>query len=300
MTQSGGRFLIRFGEIGISHELRLPSRWRLLLVLSGLMLAGIFASLIWLTWSLARAYPLAWYQERRAAQLRNQLTRLQEQNTVLAGEASQMDSLAIRTAARFGLAWNGNGDSTATMPVPLLDRMFPENTPSLTLAREMQSLDHRLTGRIVLWERARDAEQRCIQTWAGTPSVLPTRGRYSSPFGYRTNPVTGLYRPHLGIDLSNRTGTPVLATADGTVLEQQMSSSYGNYILLRHRNGICTRYAHLSAAKVKAGRTVHRGDLIGLMGSTGRSTGSHLHYEVLVGGTAVNPLAWILPLSISP
>ena len=95
---------------------------------------------------------------------------------------------------------------------------------------------------------------------------------------------------HQGLDISTEKGQPVYATADGTVESASFSGDYGNFIVLKHDFGLSTRYGHLSRFNVAPGASVKRGDVIGLVGSTGRSTGAHVHYEVLANGRLINPL----------
>ena len=126
------------------------------------------------------------------------------------------------------------------------------------------------------------------------PSRMPVEGfRLSSDFGMRTHPVLGGRRGHKGIDLAAPTGTPIHATADAVVSKADWFSSYGLYVSLEHGADIQTRYGHMSRLNVYAGQRVRKGDVIGYMGSTGRSTGSHLHYEVRIAGQAVNPLPYM-------
>ena len=127
-----------------------------------------------------------------------------------------------------------------------------------------------------------------------TPSIMPTEGWISSPFGYRRDPFTGQRRFHPGIDISNRPGTPVVAPADGIVVFTGRDGGYGNLIIINHGYGISTRYGHLKKIFVKPGQKVQRGDIIGEIGNTGRSTGPHLHYEVRIYGKPVNPMNYIL------
>lgn len=127
------------------------------------------------------------------------------------------------------------------------------------------------------------------------PSRMPVNGvRMSSDYGMRTHPVLGGRRAHKGVDLAGPTGTPVYATADGTVGMAQWFSSYGNYVQIEHGGSLQTRYGHLSGYAVSQGQKVRKGDLIGYIGSTGRSTGPHLHYEVRVAGVAVNPVPYMV------
>lgn len=127
------------------------------------------------------------------------------------------------------------------------------------------------------------------------PSRMPLSGfRMTSDYGMRTHPVLGRRAHHKGVDLAAPTGTPVYATADGMIERAEFSSSYGLVIYTDHGAGLETRYAHLSKLAVAEGERVRKGDLIGYVGSTGRSTGPHLHYEVRVDGVAVNPIPYMV------
>jgi murein DD-endopeptidase MepM/ murein hydrolase activator NlpD len=109
------------------------------------------------------------------------------------------------------------------------------------------------------------------------------------------HPILHEVRPHTGIDLSAPTGTPIVAPAAGVVIKSERDGSYGNVIEIDHGNGIVTRYAHCSRLVVRRGQRVQRGDLIAAVGSTGLSVGPHLHYEIHVNGTAVDPLTYVIP-----
>lgn len=128
---------------------------------------------------------------------------------------------------------------------------------------------------------------------AATPSGWPTRGRITSPFGYRRNPVTGRMHHHTGVDIANVTGTPIFATANGTVSFAAFRGGYGNLIIIEHGYGYTTYYAHLSRISVRPFQIVSRGQVIGYMGSTGQSTAPHLHYEVRFRGNPVNPINYM-------
>ena len=127
------------------------------------------------------------------------------------------------------------------------------------------------------------------------PSDKPVKtAAFTSGYGVRSDPFRGAAAMHAGIDLAGPNGTPIYATADGTVTEAAWNNGgYGRLIKIDHGRGIETRYAHLSAMSVAPGQRVSRGQLIGRMGSTGRSTGSHLHYEVRIDGRAVNPIPFM-------
>jgi murein DD-endopeptidase MepM/ murein hydrolase activator NlpD len=127
------------------------------------------------------------------------------------------------------------------------------------------------------------------------PSDKPVKtAEFTSGYGTRTDPFRGGAARHQGIDLAAPVGTPIYATADGTVSDAGYNSGgYGNLIKVNHGRGIETRYGHLSRILVSPGQRITRGQLIGHMGSTGRSTGSHLHYEVRIDGRAVNPIPFM-------
>lgn len=127
---------------------------------------------------------------------------------------------------------------------------------------------------------------------AATPSLLPIVGWLSSPFGYRQNPYDGTFRLHAGVDLAADPGTPVRAPASGVVIYSGYREGYGKCIVINHGYGINTLFAHLSKLFVNTQEQVRRGDIISEVGSTGHSTGPHLHYEVRKNGVPVNPVAF--------
>ena len=129
---------------------------------------------------------------------------------------------------------------------------------------------------------------------ASTPSIWPVRGYLSAGFGNRLDPFTGQRDFHSGIDISTPIGTRIFAPADGVVLSAAPQGAYGNSIIIDHGYGVVTRYGHLDGDAARPGQRVRRGDLIGFVGSTGRSTGPHLHYEVWVRDQAQNPIHFIL------
>ena len=125
-----------------------------------------------------------------------------------------------------------------------------------------------------------------------TPSIWPLVGQftYTSPYGNRKDPFTGQTEFHPGLDISAEQGVPVHATADGTVQSAGFEGNYGNSIVISHGFSISTRYGHLSRLSVRPGMAVKRGDVIGYVGATGRVTGAHLHYELLVNGNRIDPI----------
>ncbi len=129
---------------------------------------------------------------------------------------------------------------------------------------------------------------------ASTPTIWPTYGWVSSPFAYRTDPFTGKRTFHYGIDIATNFGNPVVATADGMVLTLGNDKTSGRYVVLNHGGGLTTHYLHLSKTLVKPGQRIKRGDVIGLVGKSGKAIGPHLHYEVRLNNRPVNPYRYIL------
>jgi murein DD-endopeptidase MepM/ murein hydrolase activator NlpD len=129
---------------------------------------------------------------------------------------------------------------------------------------------------------------------AATPSIWPAHGWVTSGFGYRVSPWTGERQFHAGLDVSTRVGSPVVAPAEGVVTFLGPEGAYGKFLVINHGHGLVTRYGHLNDYKVTVGQRVKRGQAIATVGNSGRSTGPHLHYEVLLSGVPVNPRYYIL------
>jgi murein DD-endopeptidase MepM/ murein hydrolase activator NlpD len=129
---------------------------------------------------------------------------------------------------------------------------------------------------------------------ASTPTIWPTIGWVSSPFAYRDDPFTGKRQFHYGIDIATNYGNPIVATADGIVISLGNDKMGGKNIVISHGGGVTTHYLHLSKFLIKSGQRVKRGDVIGLVGKTGKARGPHLHYEVRVNNRPVNPYNYIL------
>ena len=192
--------------------------------------------------------------------------------------ARAMQKLPAMTKAR------AMGGGTATPPPSLLASALssPEDTFGL-LRTVLGRLESQL--RVV----RTDVERREALA-AATPSVWPTIGWLSAGYGERADPLTGDPGYHQGIDISADAGKPVVATADGVVESASWSGNYGNLMVIDHGFGIRTRYGHLASFAAHAGETVKRGQVVGYVGVTGRTTGAHLHYEVTTNGQPIDPL----------
>ena len=182
-----------------------------------------------------------------------------------------------------------NSSATADIAAPLREAQA---------AKPGASGDDEFRRLFASWQGSDRAPIGAVTTARPTRTSIPSRNplqgaALTSGFGMRTHPVLGGRRGHKGIDLSSPTGTPIYAPADATVSRADWFSSYGLYVSLEHGADIQTRYGHMSRLNVAAGQQVKKGDIIGYVGSTGRSTGPHLHYEVRIAGRAVNPAPYM-------
>lgn len=186
-----------------------------------------------------------------------------------------------RELRRFGLS-PSRISSRAAMGGPL-EEVNENNAAEASTDAQFRSL-------VQSWKRLDSLEEASI----AIPSMQPVADmRLTSSFGVRSDPFRGTAAFHAGLDIPGPVGTPIYATADGIVSRSERAGAYGLLVEINHGKGIQTRYAHLSKMLVDPNTRVRRGQLIGLMGSTGRSTGPHLHYEVRVDGRAVNPTPYI-------
>jgi murein DD-endopeptidase MepM/ murein hydrolase activator NlpD len=167
---------------------------------------------------------------------------------------------------------------------PALETAFGSTDTAFGVLRDLLGLiEQRL-------ESVRFGMERRQALASATPSIWPVAGWLSSSYGSRRDPFTGDSNFHPGLDISANSGEPVVATADGDVTSATTNGNYGNFIEIDHGFGITTRYGHLSRFGVMHGQRVRRGDVIGYVGSTGRSTSPHLHYEIWMNGKLTNPL----------
>ncbi|MBX3020808.1 MAG: M23 family metallopeptidase [Bdellovibrionales bacterium] len=161
---------------------------------------------------------------------------------------------------------------------------------SVRIDRALKQSQLREQGVLQLWDSLAERQSLLL----ATPSIKPTRGWFTSRFGYRFDPFNNRATMHAGIDMAAPPGTPVYAPADGVVSYVGYEAGYGKLVSIDHGYGVITRFGHNSRVFVEQGQKVHRWDVISAVGSTGRSTGAHLHYEVRIHGIAVDPINYIL------
>ncbi len=166
------------------------------------------------------------------------------------------------------------------------------------LVQQMRTDIERLKSEATSQEESLSELEKILQTkkemLVSTPSIWPVHGWVTSGFGFRTNPFTGLTQMHEGLDISNRVGIPITATADGIISDVGSDWAHGRILVISHGFGMITRYSHLNKVLVRVGQKVKRGDKIAEVGTSGKTTGPHLHYEVRLNGIPVNPMRYIL------
>lgn len=217
-------------------------------------------------------------------ELASQITALQSAMTEL-GEQAQLDPAMKRAIDNLPTLVKNRamgGETVVTGPPDLAAMGSPDSTFGI-LKDLLGSLETRL-------QTVRTGVEKQQALASATPSIWPVVGYLSSMFGTRKDPFTGAPDFHPGLDIAADHGSPIRATADGTVESAGYAGNYGNAVVVRHGFGISTRYGHMSRIAVRQGMPVRRGDVIGYVGATGRATSAHLHYEILLNGQTINPL----------
>jgi murein DD-endopeptidase MepM/ murein hydrolase activator NlpD len=271
----------KFRKLKVSHR----ALFSVLSVIASSLCLSTFFSVQYFT-ALSRTHELTKLkQENRALQnaneqfsqsvesLRGQLRRVEDKTRKLAIVAGVTTLDEASTGGVGGARQSG-------VETPNTDEVDKMNFRSRRLESDLSVLEQKFT------------QQN--QLLSCTPSIAPIKGILTDGFGGRSDPFTGEPGSHNAIDISSASGQPIRAPASGTVVKAEWANGYGNVVYLSHGYGYSTRFGHLSSFSVKPGDRVKRGDVVGHVGSTGRSTGPHLHYEVRLNGDAVNPLAYIL------
>jgi murein DD-endopeptidase MepM/ murein hydrolase activator NlpD len=236
-------------------------------------------------------------QQKIEADYRQKLDELNSQLARMTDRLSQLDHLKTQALARLGI--EKLLSTSASLPSDgLLGRGGPMHLLPLWRRAE-DTLKDQMTQSLQKAKRYDDAMQDMQVRWPKDlarmellPTLLPIAGDFvvTSGFGFRADPITHLPSLHRGTDFVAQIGTPVLATAPGVVLHAEFSGAHGNMVDIQHAEGFVTRYAHLQTIQVQVGQTLDAQQTIGTLGNTGRSTGPHLHYEVIFNGRALHPV----------
>jgi murein DD-endopeptidase MepM/ murein hydrolase activator NlpD len=238
---------------------------------------GFVASYARMAWKVANYNAL----RREADNLRSRYQTLLKTTNEKESQLATLQLLAKEMTVAYGIKQKLEGPSDISHEGKLVPT-FSESLRDYDFLRRARTLD-----------LASKPSRRLAALMHVIPSIYPVEGRFMDPFGQRTDPFSGEGAFHKGIDISAPTGTPVHVTADGVVVFAAMESGFGRLIVVDHGGGMQTYYAHLSRFLVYAGQEVRRGDEIGEVGRSGRTTAPHLHYEVHLGGNAVNPASYL-------
>jgi murein DD-endopeptidase MepM/ murein hydrolase activator NlpD len=292
-----------------------PRQWTVSALFIGCLCLLTLAAAVWLG-SLIHEYhqlkALVPENQRLREQITAQRSRMTDQQAHIRRFAADIDDLKERLVALNGfehkirLLANLDTPDNSRSYLGIGGAMPSDLDPAAAITEKQSALIREMHGQVDHLREAAAVQKSDLRYLmkgvvekqnflAATPSIHPLKeGWVTSNFGNRTSPFTGLREFHTGLDVGAAEGTPVLAPGDGTVTFSGTKGLYGKTIIIHHGHGMATRYAHLSKFLKKRGEKVKRGDPIGLVGQSGRSTGPHLHYEVRINGTAVDPRDYIL------
>lgn len=226
--------------------------------------------------------------EKRLVELEN----FEEKISFFLSVLPENDNSASKVSYKGGI---GGGEELETISANGLEFMVEEDSYEFpSISHENEKPDERVKRLKKRLEELADLALQEKKRLDYTPSILPAQGYMTSRFGWRMSPFTGKRHFHRGIDLVNKIGTPVKATAAGRVILAGKEVYWGNVIFIEHRDGIVSKYGHLSEIKVRRGDKVGRGDLIALIGMSGRTTGPHLHYQIEINNKAADPTKFVI------
>jgi murein DD-endopeptidase MepM/ murein hydrolase activator NlpD len=289
------RFYILFvarGDDGQLRKIPIPVHYLYVFVVGAavgfLSLTGIASSYAKMLLKVSH-YNQLLHEKEQLDQLKDRYSRLEEVAKERDVQVASLGSIASEVSALYGLKSQpalvtGSPQQIQEAEVSSsLDQLGALRTSALTGAATVGiSLGMTRNATTADWARASSA-----------PSLWPVEGQVTGSFGERIDPFNGEGAFHSGVDISSAYGHPVIAPADGVVTFADFFGGYGKAIMIDHGHGISTRYGHLSGFAVTSGQEVHRGDTIGYVGLSGRSTGPHLHYEVRINDTPVNPYKYL-------
>jgi len=277
-------FFVARDENGQLRKISIPLRYLYVLVAGAaigiLSLTGIASSYARMLYKVSQFNRIRTEKE----QLKNNYSRLEQTSRERDMQVASLGSLASEVSALYGLksdpglVTTTNGDLQEAQVHSSLDQLYALRNTALTGAASVGISLGLKNATTADWIRANSA-----------PNLWPVEGQITASFGERIDPFNGEGAFHAGVDISAPVGSPIIAPADGTVVFADFLGGYGRAVVLDHGHGITTRYGHLASFAVAAGQFIHRGDTIGHVGLSGRSTGPHLHYEVRINDTPVNP-----------
>jgi murein DD-endopeptidase MepM/ murein hydrolase activator NlpD len=282
-------FFVARDEAGQLRKISIPVQYLYVLLaglaIGALCLTGIASSYTHLLREVSHYHQL----RTEHAQLKDNYSRLEQVEKERDIQVASLGSLASEVSALYGLKSDPAMVAASTEQIQAaqvnssLDQLYALKHTALSGAASVGiSLGLTKNSTTADWIRANSA-----------PNLWPVEGQITGSFGERIDPFNGEGAFHSGVDISAHVGSPVIAPADGLITFADFLGGYGRAIMVDHGHGIATRYGHLSSFAVAAGQYVHRGDTIGYVGQSGRSTGPHLHYEVRINDVPVNPYKYL-------
>lgn len=282
-------FFVARDEAGQLRKISIPIHYLYILLvgaaIGALSLTGIVSSYARMLQKISH------YNQLRTedAQLKDRYTRLEQVAKERDIQVASLGSLASEVSSLYGLK------SNPAMVVPAVGQIQREQVDS-SLNQLYALRNTALTGAASVGISMGLTNNSTTADWVranSAPNLWPVEGLITGSFGERIDPFNGEGAFHSGVDISAAIGTPIIAPADGIVIFADFEGGYGRAVQIEHGNHISTRYGHLGAFAVTPGQRVHRGDTIGYVGLSGRSTGPHLHYEVRINDTPVNPYKYL-------
>lgn len=233
-------------------------------------------------------------QQNQIVSFSNKIDKLKAQLTDLHSFEQKIRIIANLETGDDGTSMFGVGgsDPESLDPVALMEQDYQELVRDMHV--EIREIDQASVNQHNSFTSIFSELEGKRNLLAATPSIRPVKGWVSSRFGYRVSPFTGRREFHRGLDIATRDGTPIIAPADGVVTYAGRKGLMGNMLTIDHGFGMVTRYGHIKKILKKKGSRIKRGETIALVGSTGRSTGPHVHYEIRLNGLAVNPTRYFL------
>ena len=286
------RFYILFvarGDDGQLRKISIPVHYLYVFVV------GTAIGFLSLT-GIASSYTRMLLKVSRVNQLQMEKAQLQDTNSRLAQVAKERDVQVASLASLAGEVSTLYGLKQQTTMVTATAEQIQDSEVSSSLDQLQALRTSALTGATMVGLTMGLTRNATTADWFranAAPNLWPVEGQVTASFGERIDPFNGEGAFHSGVDIGSSYGHPIIAPADGVVTFTEQLGGYGKAIMIDHGNGISTRYGHLSGFAVTAGQAVHRGDVIGYVGSSGRSTGPHLHYEVRINDTPVNPYKYL-------
>lgn len=291
MAKSFYTFIVVPNASSRLHKLRLPVQ--LLYVLAGIGIISFFLT-IGLGFSYAKmAFKVADYNQLQSENidLKVQKKNLEVSAVKLSSKLNELETLSERLTNLFE-SDNWNKRTKVSLPAvggSKVDYTTADLIGQPSLRTDMDIMKDRtseLENQLRLLEQVAEKRATILRF---TPTIWPMRGHITSHYGNRLDPFNGDAEMHLGLDIAGIYGTPVHAPADGLVIFAARKAAYGNLVIVDHGNGLTTRHGHLSRFNVRVGQRIRKNDVIGFVGTTGRSTAPHLHYEVRQNDHPVNP-----------